>query len=241
MIPIRDNVPSATFPYVTVALIVANVAAFAFELTLGTRKLERFFREFAVQPVEYAFYFSPRNRGDLGLADVLTPLFTSMFLHGGWAHIIGNMLYLWIFGDNVEDRMGKARFLVFYILCGLLASAAHILSNPGSVTPSLGASGAIAGVLGAYLMLYPRARVLVLVPIFIIFTTIEVPALLFLGIWILQNFASGVAGLAVRSAQTGGTAWWAHIGGFVAGIVLVWLFARPERRRSVEEEYWEEY
>lgn len=241
MIPLRDNIPSRTFPFVTIALIVANVLVFFFELTLSQRQLNNFFLYFAVQPVEYKLFLNPRYPGQVGLFDVIVPLFTSMFLHGGWMHIIGNMLYLWIFGDNVEDRMGHFKFLLFYILCGMTASATHIVADYNSPIPSLGASGAIAGVLGAYLMLYPRARVLVLVPIFILITTIEVPALLFLGIWIVQNFISGVASLSVKTAQTGGTAWWAHIGGFVVGAILVWLFAKREPNYQYRVEYQEEY
>ncbi len=232
MIPVRDDIPSSRIPFVNISLIVINVIVFVFELTLTERQLQRFFHQFAVQPYEYLLYFSPYNQGALTLTDLVLPLFTSMFLHGGWMHIIGNMLYLWIFGDNVEDRMGHVKYLVFYLLCGVLASGAHILSDPTSRIPSLGASGAIAGVLGAYICLYPHARVLVLVPVLLFFLTAEVPAWIFLGIWILQNFASGVATLGVETAQSGGTAWWAHIGGFVVGTVLVWAFARriPPRR-----------
>ncbi len=232
MIPIRDDIPSSRIPFVNTSLIVINVAVFLFELTLSERQLRVFFYQFAVQPYEYFLYFSPLNRGRVALTDLVVPLFTSMFLHGGWLHIIGNMLYLWIFGDNVEDRMGHVKYLVFYLLCGMLASGAHILSDPTSHIPSLGASGAIAGVLGAYICLYPQARVLVLFPVLVLFFTAEVPAWLFLGVWILQNFASGVATLGVETAQGGGTAWWAHIGGFVVGAILVWAFARriPPRR-----------
>ncbi|MGQ9897250.1 MAG: rhomboid family intramembrane serine protease [Acidobacteriota bacterium] len=239
MIPIHDDVPSSRFPFVTIGIIVANAGAFAFELLLTERQLQRFFYQFAVQPYEYFLYLSPYNQGRIVLSDLVIPLFTSMFLHGGWLHFLGNMLYLWIFGDNVEDRMGHFKYLVFYLLCGITASAAHIVSDPTSYIPSLGASGAIAGVLGAYICLYPHARVLVLVPIFILLYTFEVPAWAFLGIWILQNLASGIATLSVETAQSGGTAWWAHIGGFATGLTLVWLFARriPPRRVAYYEAY----
>ncbi|MCS7079623.1 MAG: rhomboid family intramembrane serine protease [Chloracidobacterium sp.] len=232
MIPVRDDIPSSRIPFVNITLIVVNVVVFLFELALTERQLRLFFYEFAVQPYEYLLYFSPYNHGRIELTDLVVPLFTSMFMHGGWMHIIGNMLYLWIFGDNVEDRMGHVKYLVFYLLCGVLASGAHILSDPTSRIPSLGASGAIAGVLGAYICLYPHARVLVLIPVLLFFFTAEVPAWIFLGVWILQNFASGVATLGVETAQGGGTAWWAHIGGFVVGAILVWAFARriPPRR-----------
>ncbi|OYT73886.1 MAG: rhomboid family intramembrane serine protease [Chloracidobacterium sp. CP2_5A] len=233
MIPIRDDIPSSRVPFVNLSLIAINVAVFLFELTLSERQLRAFFYQFAVQPYEYFLYFSPLNHGRVELADLAIPLFASMFLHGGWLHIIGNMLYLWIFGDNAEDRMGHVKYLMFYLLCGLLASGAHILSDPTSHIPSLGASGAIAGVLGAYLCLYPQARVLVLVPALLFLFTVEVPAWMFLGVWVLQNFASGVATLSVETAQGGGTAWWAHIGGFVAGATLVWAFARRQPPRRV--------
>ncbi len=230
MIPLRDNVPSQSFPIVTVLLIVANVLAFIYELLLGPR-LTAFFYSYAVVPRYYFSDFVILPGGGIRpveTAQLVIPLFTSMFLHGGWMHLLGNMFYLWIFGDNVEDRMGKFKFLIFYLLCGLLASTAHIVTNRTSQVPSLGASGAIAGVLGAYLVLYPWARILVL-NIFIILTEFEVPALFFLGLWFVQQFIAGLASLGPASAQTGGTAWWAHIGGFAAGVVLVKLFInRPQ-------------
>ncbi|MBX7218899.1 MAG: rhomboid family intramembrane serine protease [Blastocatellia bacterium] len=238
MIPLRDNIPSRTFPFVTVTLIVINVLAFIFELMLGP-KLNGFLREFAVVPRHFfSDYYITASGGlrHIGLADLILPLFTSMFLHGGWAHVIGNMLYLWIFGDNVEDRMGHVKYLFFYLLCGMAASGAHILTNQESRVPSLGASGAIAGVLGAYLILYPKARVLVVLPLFIFWQIIEVPAFFFLGFWIVQQFIYGVGSLS-ESAQTGGVAWWAHIGGFAAGLLMVKLLARPERR--VLPEVWD--
>ncbi len=227
MIPLRDDVPSRTFPYVTVTLIVLNVLMFGYELSLG-RGLDAFFREYAVVPKHYVsdYYITPRGTlRNIGILDLVVPLFASMFMHGGWMHIIGNMVYLWIFGDNVEDRMGRVKFVIFYLLCGLAASGAHILSNVNSRVPSIGASGAIAGVLGAYIVLYPRARVLVLVPIFIFLQFLEIPAIFFIGFWFLQNFFYGAISLGAESAQTSGTAWWAHIGGFVAGLVMVKLFA----------------
>ena len=155
-----------------------------------------------------------------------------MFLHGGWFHVGGNMLYLWIFGDNVEDRLGHVRFLFFYLLCGVAAGIAHIFTNPHSSAPTIGASGAIAGVLGAYFFLYPRAKVLTLLPLGIYFQIIELPAFFFLGFWLLIQSISGVASLAVRGEVTGGIAWWAHIGGFVAGAALGQLLKRREGRRG---------
>ena len=236
MIPLRDDVPSRTTPVVTVTLILINVVVFLYELMLG-RELGLFFRQFAVTP---ALYFGVPAGGiaPVQAADLAMPLLTSMFLHGGWMHLIGNMVYLWIFGDNVEDRMGHGRYVVFYLLCGGAASAAHIWSNPSSTIPSLGASGAIAGVLGGYLLLYPKARVVVLIPISFFLHTMEVPALLFLGFWFVQQLFSGALSLGAASAQTGGVAWWAHIGGFVAGFALVYVFARKRHKPVKRDEWW---
>ena len=158
-----------------------------------------------------------------------------MFLHAGWFHLIGNMWFLWIFGDNVEDRLGHFRFLVFYLICGALASLAHILFNLNSVIPSVGASGAVAGVLGAYLVTYPFARVLTLIPLFFLWPVVELPAILVLGFWFLVQLLNGTAPVAVASETAGGVAWWAHIGGFLAGIVLLLILAKPPTRRY----YWE--
>lgn len=239
MIPIRDDIPSRSFPIVNVMLIVLNVLAFLYELALGPQ-LEKFFQVFAVVPIRY--YYNEF----FGLTEIalVIPLFTSMFLHGGWAHILGNMLYLWIFGDNVEDRMGHFRFLVFYLLCGLAASAAHIWSvadNPEAARmPSLGASGAIAGVLGAYMLLYPGARVVTLLPLGFFITFVEIPSLFFLGLWFLQQFIVGTLSLSAQTAQTGGVAWWAHIGGFASGMALVWFFRREQYRPRHRDVWWED-
>jgi membrane associated rhomboid family serine protease len=243
MIPLRDDVLSRSIPFVNVALIAINVVAFIHELGMG-RGLERFFQEAAVIPRLYA-----GEDGRLGLLDAASSVasvglsgrvLVSMFLHGGWLHIIGNMLYLWIFGDNVEDRMGHIRYLVFYLLCGWTASYAHILSQPDSVVPSIGASGAIAGVLGAYITLYPRAQVVTLIPLGFFTQLVRVPALFFLGFWFLQQFLSGALSLAASTAQTGGVAWWAHIGGFTAGVLLVWFFQKPRRRPTHRDKWWNE-
>jgi membrane associated rhomboid family serine protease len=243
MIPIRDDVPSRTVPFVTVLLIVVNTLFFLFELTMGERTLVRFIRESAVVPSVFS-----RHSGDSSLAIVVTALdpslearvFLSMFLHGGWAHLLGNMLYLWIFGDNVEDRMGHGRYLVFYLLCGWVATYAHILSNPASKLPSIGASGAIAGVLGAYLALFPRARVVTLVPLGFFWPMVQLPAVLFLGFWFVQQFLIGaMASFSAEPGQSGGVAWWAHIGGFLAGLLLVGLFQNPKRRPPPRNGWWE--
>ena len=215
MIPLRDVIPSRTFPFFTVTLIVLNSVAFLFELSLPDRAIQSFLSTYGVVPARF---------------DVLT-IFTSMFLHGGWLHFLGNMLYLWIFGDNVEDRLGHARFVVFYLLCGAAAAFAHVWVNPASTIPTIGASGAIAGVLGAYFVLYPHSRVLALVPLFIIWELIEVPATIFLGIWFVMQFFSGVGSLTKASVETGGVAFWAHVAGFLAGIAAVLVLKKPSRTR----------
>jgi len=162
---------------------------------------------------------------------------TSMFMHGSWMHVIGNMWYLWIFGDNVEDRVGHGRFIVFYLLCGILAALGQVAVDPHSTLPTIGASGAIAGVMGAYFVLYPRSRIVTLVPIFIFIQLIEVPAIFFLGIWFLMQFLNGVGSIAVSTSQpTGGVAFWAHVAGFATGIGGILVFRRRERRRV---EWWD--
>jgi membrane associated rhomboid family serine protease len=220
MIPLRDVIPSRTTPVVTIALIVLNAMVFLYEQTLSERELQRFVFAWGLVPIEFAW------------DDVVT----SMFLHGGWAHFLGNMLYLWIFGDNVEDRVGHGRFLVFYLLCGGLAALAQTMVQPGSAIPMVGASGAISGVLGAYLLMFPHSRILTLVPIFFIVQLIEVPALVLLGLWFLMQLFSGVGSLGAR-ADVGGVAFWAHAAGFVAGLALIPLFRRPERQRV---EWWDQ-
>src|SRR5689334_24433036 len=225
MIPLRDVIPSRTTPYVTVSLVVINVLVFLYQLTLGS-DVNEFVFTYGLVPA----YFS------------WVSVVTSMFLHGGFLHVAGNMLYLWIFGDNVEDRMGHGRFLVFYLLCGIAAALAQTISQPDSVVPMVGASGAIAGVMGAYFVLYPRSRIVTLVPLFFFFQVIEVPAIFFLGIWFLMQFVSGVGSIVSTIGRgggpggaIGGIAFWAHIAGLVAGITGVALFRRPERQRV---EWW---
>jgi membrane associated rhomboid family serine protease len=203
-------------PVVTYALIAINIAIFLYQLTLTERELFRFFFDWGTVPIEV-------SRGD-----DLFSLLTSMFLHGGWLHIAGNMLFLWVFGDNVEDTMGHARYLVFYLLCGLGASGLQVLVDPDSRTPMIGASGAISGVLAAYLVLYPHGRIrtllLIGIPIFVL-----IPAWSMIGYWILIQFINGFATLGVETAETGDSvAYFAHIGGFIAGAVLVWFFRDKE-------------
>jgi membrane associated rhomboid family serine protease len=220
MIPLRDVIPSRTTPFMTITLIVVNALVFLYELSLGER-VEEFVLYLGLVPAAFSF----------------VTLFTSMFLHGGFLHFAGNMLYLWIFGDNVEDRMGHGRFLVFYLLCGIAAALAQTITNPDSVVPMVGASGAIAGVMGAYFVLYPRSRILTLLPFFVFWQLFEVPAIFFLGIWFLMQFLSGVGSIVTATAgePSGGIAFWAHVAGFVAGISAIGIFRRPERQRV---EWW---
>lgn len=226
MIPLRDSIPSRTVPIVNISLIIVNVLIFFLELSLG-QDLGAFIYTFGLIPAELTSAFT----GSGSAIFAVVPLFTSMFLHAGWFHLLGNMLFLWVFGDNVEDMMGHRRYLLFYVLCGLGATATHVAFAPYSEIPVVGASGAIAGVLGAYFLLFPRARVLTLIPIFFIHL-IEVPALVFLGFWFVMQFFSGLFSIGVPSA--GGVAWWAHVGGFATGAALLFPF---KRRRRVRKHY----
>jgi membrane associated rhomboid family serine protease len=233
MIPLRDHTARrmGVTPIVTILLIVANVLLFLYELSLGER-LQAFMMSAAFVPARLSE--NGLSLGDLGTG--LESGLLSMFLHGGWAHLLGNMLFLWIFGDNVEDRLGRFRFLLFYILCGYAATFAHLWANPGSPVPAVGASGAISGVLGAYLVLHPQARIDTLVFFGFFGRIIQVPAWVFLPIWFLIQFFSGVASLQATTAQeAGGVAWFAHIGGFIAGPILLFLLGggrRPRRERE---------
>ena len=229
MLPLRDTIPSRTTPVVTIALIVLNALAFLIELGQGAG-LGRFLAEYGLVPVRYHWV---AEQHPLDLVGRFGPVFTSMFLHGGWLHFLGNMLFLWIFGDNVEDRLGRWTFVAFYAVCGLAAAMLQVHLLPRAGVPMIGASGAIAGVLGAYLVLFPRSRVLTAVPVFFFLHVIEVPAVLFLGVWFLLQFLS--AGLeATRGAAdaAGGVAWWAHVGGFAAGALLGPPLARLHARRK---------
>ncbi len=214
MIPLRDTIPSRTVPIVNYALIIINGLVFLYELTLGA-DLPYFVTRYGIVP---ARFFNPQLFGQDPLGAAVLPLITFMFLHGGWFHFIGNMLYLWIFGDNVEDRIGHLRYLIFYLLCGLASGLVQLFIYPSSHLPIVGASGAIAGVMGGYLLLYPFARVVTLFFFFFFVQIIEIPALFFLGFWFLFQFLSGSLSLA---GEGGGVAWWAHIGGFVSGALLV--------------------
>lgn len=226
IIPLKDTIPSPRTPYVTYGLIALNCAAFLYQLGLGDR-LEGFVYSYAVIPFRFV-HMALRHP-----AELLTP-FSAMFLHGGWMHLLGNLLYLYIFGDNVEGSLGRGRFLLFYLACGALSFLAQIALQSNSMVPNIGASGAIAGVLGAYFLLFPRARILTLVPLFLFFPVVEIPAFFFLGIWFLLQFLSGAATIGRTSALAGGVAWWAHIGGFLAGMILLKLIVpRGSARRPV--------
>lgn len=216
MIPIKDRNPTHRFPFVTILILLVNVVVFLFEISLDESGLEKFFLAYGVVPDTIVRSLS---QGSLDLI-VFFPLLSSMFLHGGFMHLGGNMLYLWIFGDNVEDKLGHGRFLAFYLLTGLAATVLHIVIDPGSTIPTVGASGAISGVLGAYLLMFPGARVVTIIPIVFFLQVTELPALVVLGFWFIIQFFNGIASLGFQTAGMGGVAWWAHIGGFIAGVLL---------------------
>jgi membrane associated rhomboid family serine protease len=218
VIPLRDVIPSRTTPVVTMGLIATNVLVFLYQWNLGERAGTRFIFDWGLVPSEFT----------------LTTMFSSMFLHGGFLHAGGNMLYLWIFGDNVEDRFGPVRFLLFYLTCGIAAALGQTFIDPGSRIPMVGASGAVAGVMGAYFVMYPHSRIVTLIP-FIFLQIVEIPAIFFLGIWFLMQFLSGVGSISEIEAGQGGVAFWAHVAGFAAGVLGAFLLRRPERERP---EWW---
>jgi membrane associated rhomboid family serine protease len=220
MIPLRDVIPSRSTPYITVTLIVLNAVAWLYELTIPGDLRPVFLQLYGVVP-----------------ADFSTPtLVSSMFLHGSWSHFIGNMWYLWIFGDNVEDRVGHGRFIAFYLLCGIVAALGHVAMDPTSILPTIGASGAIAGVMGGYFVLYPQSRVLTLVPLIVYVEIIELPAVVLLGFWFIMQLFSAGAIAVTANASSGGIAFVAHVAGFVAGLLGVFVF----RKRKRSSEWWAE-
>ncbi|MDF1542647.1 MAG: rhomboid family intramembrane serine protease [Anaerosomatales bacterium] len=232
MIPIRDDNPTRRFPLVTAALLVANAAVFAYEVSLPDAEFVAFLNTWALTPARLAAEpFSPA---------VLITLVTAMFLHGGWLHLGGNMLYLWIFGNNVEDTLGRLKFLAFYLATGVIATLAHVVVSGPSEVPLVGASGAIAGILAAYLLLFPKAHVLVLIPVFFIIELARVPATFVIGFWFVLQLVQGIG--SISPAGSGGVAWWAHIGGFAAGLLLTlpaWLARRRlEKRRKTRFTTW---
>ena len=213
MIPLKDDNPTRTFPIINYVLIAANVAVFIYEITLPPGASKAFLAANAMIPMRIPQFLA----GYLGFKMAFYPTFTSMFLHGGWMHLLGNMLFLYIFGDNVEDYFGHVAYLVFYLVCGVGSGLIHSLFNLHSSIPALGASGAISGVMGAYAVLFPRARVLMLFFIFLI----PVPAFFVLGYWFVLQFLEGIGGFGAAAA--GGVAWWAHIGGFLMGLAIAWV------------------
>src|SRR5258708_4422269 len=222
MIPLRDVIPSRTTPYVTVTIIILNAMAWLFELSMPHDDLNQFLTSFGVVPASFAW----------------PTLITSMFLHGSWSHVIGNMWYLWIFGDNVEDNVGHGPFILFYLLCGIAAAGGQIAMDPTSTLPTIGASGAIAGVMGAYFVLYPQSRVLTLIP-FIWLQVVELPAVILLGFWFLmQLFSAGTIAMTATSHGSGGVAFAAHVAGFIVGIVGVFVLRKRQPDRSDERPDW---
>lgn len=215
MIPLKNLSPRRTFPLMTMVLIVANVIVFLHQLALGPQGNMAFLETYGLVPAKIQWALSGRH---VTMGAAFTPFFTSMFLHGGILHILGNMWFLWIFGGNVEDRLGHAFYLIFYLICGLGSAATQTIFSWGSRVPAIGASGAISGVLGAYILFLPGSRILTLVPLFIIWFTAQIPALVFIGLWFMLQFLSGLGSLGTTSS--GGVAWWAHVGGFVLGLLL---------------------
>jgi len=222
MIPLRDVIPYRTTPYITITIIGLNALAWLFELSLPHDDLNEFLTQFGVVPA----YFS------------WPTLITSMFLHGSWSHVIGNMWYLWIFGDNVEDRVGHGRFILFYLLCGIAAALGQVAVDPGSMLPTIGASGAIAGVMGGYFVLYPHSRVLTLIP-WIFIQIVELPAIFLLGFWFLmQLFSAGTVAVTAASHGSGGVAFAAHVVGFVVGAGGVFVFRNRQLDPWEREQYY---
>ncbi|MCS7053742.1 MAG: rhomboid family intramembrane serine protease [Ignavibacterium sp.] len=229
MIPLADNIPHRRFPIINWLLIVSNVLIFFFTLSLG-EVAQQFVQIFGVIPYRFLNEFDS--------FEVMT-IFSSMFLHGGWAHIIGNMVALYIFGDNVEDRLGSIRYLIFYILSGVAAALTHIYLNQDSHIPTIGASGAISGVMAAYLIFFPTAKVITVFPILFFPYIIELPAIVYTGVWFITQFFSGLLSVVSNAQAFGGVAYWAHIGGFVGGIILIpfLLVKKYKRRRYIDEYY----
>ncbi len=221
MVPLRDNNPISITPYVTFGLIIANILIFLYELSLPPQQLEGFFQLAALVPQELTTSFAGRSVNQ-PIPEWLT-LITSQFLHGGFLHLLGNVWFLWIFGNNVEDRLGHLKYLIFYLACGVLAALTQWFFSPNSGIPSLGASGAIAGVMGAYILRFPRAQVLTLLPLGFFITTVQIPAVFFLGFWFIQQAFFGIASLNAPTnigMESGGIAYWAHAGGFFFGVIL---------------------
>ena len=226
MFPIRDTIPSRHLPIATWTLIALNLFFFFRELTLPPAAADQMMYLFGIVPARFT---DPEWASEVGFPSTYLPFLTTMFLHGGWLHVIGNMWALWIFGDNVEDRMGPIRFVFFYLACGVAAGIIHVVTNPGSQVPAIGASGAIAGVMAAYFVLFPRARIVAMFLIVFWPVFFQVPAWVYLGVWFLIQFFSGTLASAA-GVQAAGIAWWAHIGGVATGLLTFWAFLRREPR-----------
>jgi len=222
VIPLRDTIRSRSTPSVTIFIIITNTLIFLYMISLDSYALNDFTRQYAMTPARLH----------------LSTVFTSMFLHGGWMHLIGNMWFLWVYGDNVEDILGHGKYLLFYLMCGVIAAATQYAIAPDSRVPVLGASGAIAGVMGAYLLKFPNARILTLLPLIIFWTTVELPAWLILVYWFVLQFFSGVGSIGYAHASTGGVAFFAHVGGFIAGMVLISVMGTRERYSRRGDLYW---
>lgn len=218
MIPLRDSARSRTFPVVNLTIIILNLVIYFKEVTVEPYRLNQIFYTYGLIPADVLntiFTGAP-------LTPVLINFITATFIHGGWVHVIGNMLFLWVFGDNVEDRLGHFKYLLFYLLAGIAGGVVHVITNPASTIPVVGASGAVAGVLGAYIIAFPRSRILALVPIIIIFTLMEIPAVIFIALWFFIQLFNGVASL---GGAANPVAWWAHVGGFLMGMLLIKMMA----------------
>jgi len=217
MIPLRVDILRSRTALCNLLLITLNLFAFFYELSLSPKAGQALVYTFGLIPAHEQFLFA--RHGGLGVAQMVIPMITSMFLHGGWMHLLGNMLFLWVFGGSVEDALGHAQYFIFYFICGIGAALTHIVFNWGSKVPTVGASGAISGVMGAFIVLYPRSKVTTLIPALFLFFTVRIPAVLMLGYWFFLQLFSGVA--SVAAANQSGVAWWAHVGGFVLGAILV--------------------
>jgi membrane associated rhomboid family serine protease len=231
MIPLKSDNPRVSFAVVNAILIAVNILIFMYQFSLGPKEDQRLVNTYGVVPARAELLVSPTPGHHVTPPQVAETLVTSMFLHGGWLHVLGNMLFLWVFGGSVEDRLGHFTYFLFYMVCGVGSGLFHTIINWGSKIPTIGASGAISGVMGAYIVLFPRSRILTLIPVFIIFFTVRLPAILILGYWFILQFLSGVGSLGVT--DQGGVAWWAHVGGFLLGALLV-LGHRGPRSKPVQ-------
>ncbi|MCX7930270.1 MAG: rhomboid family intramembrane serine protease [Chlorobi bacterium] len=237
MIPLQDTIPSRQFPIANWILIGLNTLAFLFEISLSEHKLDMLIRLFGLIPARFT---NPEWAEWMGLPNSWLPLVTNMFLHSGWGHFLGNMWTLYIFGDNVEDRMGSGRYVIFYMLSGIVAGLVHMYLYPNSTIPAIGASGAISGVMAAYMFLFPYSRIIFLFPLFFLPYFFEIPALVYIGVWFLGQLVSGVTVLAITD-HAGGIAFWAHIGGFIAGATTYRFFARRRYRKLYDDEFSRSY